>query len=345
MSLSTGRLIVGFDGLELSADWRERLAHEAVGGVILFRRNFASVEQLAALTAELRAVKSPRLLITVDQEGGRVQRFKGPGLTELPALGQIGRWFQRHPNRASDLAYRHGRVMAAEMLALGVDLSWAPVLDLDRGSSVIGDRALSAEPGALVELAAFYLAGMKDAGMAACGKHFPGHGSVAADSHFEVVTDDRDYSQLMMDLHPFAALADRLSAVMMAHVCYPAVDPQPAGFSPAWIAGELRGKLGFQGLVVSDDLDMLGAAPAGNLGERLAVAFRAGCDLALVCKPESVVSLLDSVPELPRINHQALARLYGQPMLTMAEQLMVPEFRAWRESLRQLAQAQASGQQ
>ncbi|MGY6555372.1 MAG: beta-N-acetylhexosaminidase [Wenzhouxiangella sp.] len=340
MTLSTGPLIVGFDGLELTPAWRARLAHPAVGGVILFSRNFASPEQLAALTAELRAIKTPRLLITVDQEGGRVQRFKGPGLTELPALGHIGRWFQRHPDRACDLAYRHGRVMAAEMLALGVDLSWAPVLDLDRGSSVIGDRALGAEPDAVVALAAFYLAGMKDAGMAACGKHFPGHGSVEADSHFEVVTDARAYAELKTDLQPFAALADRLSAVMMAHVCYPAVDAQPAGFSSTWIAGELRKNLGFQGLVVSDDLDMAGAAPAGDLAARLAVAFRAGCDLALVCRPESVLSVLDSAPELPPIKAQALAELYGRPMLTMAEQLLVPEFRAWRESLQRLAAGQ-----
>lgn len=345
MSLGTGALIVGFDGLELSPAWAQRLAHPAVGGVILFRRNFASSAQLAVLTAELRAIKHPRLLITVDQEGGRVQRFKGSDLTELPALGQIGRWFQRHPDRACDLAYRHGRVMAAEMLALGVDLSWAPVLDLDRGSSVIGDRALGAEPEAVVELAAYYLAGMQDAGMAACGKHFPGHGSVAADSHFEVVTDARAYAELKTDLKPFAALADRLSAVMMAHVCYPAVAEQPAGFSSTWIAGELRAKLGFQGLVVSDDLDMIGAAPAGDLAARLALAFQAGCDLALVCKPESVVAVLDSVQDLPTIEHQALAKLYGRPMLTMSEQLSVPEFRAWRESLKILAQTQARGRQ
>lgn len=345
MSLSTGSLIVGFDGLELSQAWRDRLLHPAVGGVILFSRNFSNIEQLEALTAELRELKAPRLLITVDQEGGRVQRFKGPGLTDLPALGHIGRWFGRHPERACDLAYRHGRVMAAEMLALGVDLSWAPVLDLDRGSSVIGDRALSAEPAAVAELAAFYLAGMKDAGMAACGKHFPGHGSVAADSHFEVVTDTRDYSELQTDLQPFADLADRLAAVMMAHVCYPAVDHQPAGFSPTWITDELRRKLGFRGLVVSDDLDMLGAAPAGNLADRLTLAFEAGCDLALVCKPESALAVMDSGMDLPSIDRQKLATLYGRPMLSMPEQLLVPEFRAWRESLAVLAQAQTQGQQ
>lgn len=339
MSASSGPLIVGFDGLQLSAEWRERLQHPAVGGVILFTRNFASVDQLKELTAELRELKSPRLLITVDQEGGRVQRFKAPELTLLPALGLIGRWFERQPDRARDLAYRHGRVMAAEMLALGVDLSWAPVLDLDRGSSVIGDRALAADPLAVADLAAYYLAGMKDAGMVACGKHFPGHGSIEADSHFEVVTDARSRPDLELDLRPFAALADRLAAVMMAHVCYPAVDPQPAGFSARWIDQELRQALGFRGLVVSDDLDMLGAAPAGDLAARLRLAFAAGCDLALVCKPESVISLLQQAPQVPALPAARLASLHGRPLLSMVEQLSVPEFRAWRESLVLLGQA------
>ena len=342
MCETAGPLIVGFDGLELSAEWRDRLCHPAVGGVILFGRNFESFEQMRALTESIRDLKTPRLLITVDQEGGRVQRFKGSELTRLPALGLIGRWFERHPDRARDLAYRHGRVMAAEMLALGVDLSWAPVLDLDRGSRVIGDRALAADPATVCDLASFYLAGMKDAGMAACGKHFPGHGSVEADSHTEAVTDARERAALEDDLRPFADLSDRLAAVMMAHVCYPAVDPQPAGYSSRWIGEELRDDLGFRGLVVSDDLDMVGAASAGPLERRLTRAFEAGCDLALVCKPQSVVELLeeasgDNLDGRFRPPAERLAGLYGRPMLSMAEQLLVPEFRAWRESLETLS--------
>lgn len=340
MSGITGPLIVGIDGLELSGQWRDVLRHPAVGGVILFSRNFASVEQLRTLITEIRELKSPRLLVTVDQEGGRVQRFKAPELTPLPALGLIGRWYETRPDRARDLAYRHGRVMAAEMLALGVDLSWAPVLDLDRGSSVIGDRALAHDPDKVIDLAGFYVAGMKDAGMAACGKHFPGHGSVEADSHTEVVTDPRSRSDLEQDLRPFAAMAGRLAAVMMAHVRYPAVDERPAGFSPRWIAEELRHTLGFGGLVVSDDLDMVGAAPAGDLSQRLAEAFKAGCELALVCKPQSVLSILDDASGLPPVPVDALASLYGRPMLSMPEQLMVPEFRAWRESLELLTREQ-----
>ncbi len=337
MSATTGPLIVGFDGLELSAEWRERLCHPAVGGVILFSRNFASVEQVRALIEEIRGLKSPRLLITVDQEGGRVQRFRGPELTPLPALGLIGRWFERQPDRARDLAYRHGRVMAAEMLALGVDLSWAPVLDLDRGSRVIGDRALAADPATVSDLASFYLAGMKDAGMAACGKHFPGHGSVEADSHTEVVTDGRPREALAEDLRPFAELSGRLAAVMMAHVCYPEVDERPAGFSSRWIGEELRQALGFAGLVVSDDLDMVGAAPAGTLPQRLRTAFDAGCELALVCNPQSVIRVLEDAEGLPPVSADALAALHGRPMLSMAEQLLVPEFRAWRDSMKLLS--------
>lgn len=338
MSTPVGSLLVGFDGLGLSAAWRERLRHPAVAGVILFARNFASVEQMRALTAEIRELRNPRLLVTVDQEGGRVQRFKGPELTPLPALGLVGRWYPSYPDRARDLAYRHGRVMAAEMLALGVDLSWAPVLDLARGSQVIGDRALAADPAVVSDLASYYLAGMKDAGMAGCGKHFPGHGSVAADSHTEVVTDARPRPLLEDDLRPFTDLAGRLAAVMMAHVRYPAVDDLPAGFSSRWIADELRQRLGFAGLVVSDDLDMVGAAPAGTLPQRLASAFAAGCDLALVCQPESVIAVLDAAADLPSLPAEALAMLYGRPMLSMSEQLLVPEFRAWRDSLKHLSQ-------
>lgn len=335
---SAGPLIVGIEGCELTAEWRERLLHPAVGGVILFSRNFASVTQISELIDAIRALKTPRLLVTVDQEGGRVQRFRAPELTPLPPLGVLGRWFQAHPDRACDLAYRHGRVMAAEMLALGIDLSWAPVLDLDRGSQVIGDRAMSTDPDTVADLAGYYVAGMKDAGMAACGKHFPGHGSVEADSHLHVVTDPRSRQALEADLLPFARLADKLAAVMMAHVCYPAVDPVPAGFSTRWIGQELKAVIGFRGLVVSDDLDMAGAAPAGGLSARLASALAAGCDLALVCKPESVAMVLASDLELPGVAAAAFERLYGRPTLAMAEQLLVPEFRAWRESLNFLSQ-------
>lgn len=330
-----GRLIVGFAGLELGPETREHLMHPAVGGVILFSRNYASREQLRDLTAEIKALRKPELLITVDQEGGRVQRLKA-GFTPLPPLAVLGRWYQSRPDRARDLAYRHGRVMAAELLGHGIDLSWAPVLDLDRGSRVIGDRAMSADPDAVASLAEFYVAGLRDAGMAACAKHFPGHGSVEADSHIEIVTDPRPLGAVEEDLAPFRALASRVQAVMMAHVCYPCRDEQPAGFSRSWIAGCLRGELDFAGLVVSDDLDMTGAESAGSTIERLSRSLEAGCDLALICDPESVGALLDENPDVPAIDPKQMAELYGRPMASLEEQLTVPEFVAWRQSLEAL---------
>ena len=337
---SVGPLLVGIDGLSLDDATRQQLLHPGVGGVILFARNFSSVDQVCDLVADIRALRQPRLLVAVDQEGGRVQRFRGPGLTRLPPLAALGRWFDSHPDRACDLAYRHGRVMAAEMLGLGVDISFAPVLDLDRGSEVIGDRSLGADPGTVTELGRFYRAGMKDAGMAACGKHFPGHGSVAADSHHCVVTDARGQDELEQDLAPFSVLGDLLASVMMAHVCYPAVDAAPAGFSSRWIGDVLRSRLGFQGLVISDDLDMVGASTAGDLAQRLGQAFAAGCDLALVCKPGSVRALLDGPPlDLPPVALKRFEALYGRAMMSMEEQLLVPEFRAWRESLDALSGA------
>jgi len=327
-----GPLIVGFEGTRLNEETAEQLRHPLVGGVILFSRNFESPDQLRSLVTELRALRSPRLVITVDQEGGRVQRFRN-GMTRLPPLSVLGRWYASYPDRACDLAYRHGRVMAAELLDHGVDLSWAPVLDLERGSRVIGDRAMSADPDCVARIAAWYVAGMRDAGMAACAKHFPGHGSVEADSHDEVVVDPRAFEDLQADLKPFRALAGEVQTVMMAHVCYPAVDPQPAGFSSRWIRDILRNELGFEGLVVSDDLDMTGASPAGDLGSRLDQAFSAGCDLALVCQPESVAQVLAMNREWPAPSPAAVSRLRGTPMASLDEQLQVPEFRAWRNSL------------
>jgi len=334
-----GPLIVGIEGTRLSEETAEQLRHPAVGGVILFARNYASPEQLRALVEELRDLRQPRLLVTVDQEGGRVQRFQAE-MTRLPALSVLGRWYRSHPDRACDLAYRHGRVMAAELLDVGVDLSWAPVLDLDRGSRVIGDRAMSDDPVSVSRLAAWYVAGMRDAGMSACAKHFPGHGSVAADSHDEVVTDPRSLDELREDLEPFEALVGECDVVMMAHVCYPQVDPAPAGFSRRWIASMLREKLGFNGLVVSDDLDMAGAEPAGGLQARLDQAFAAGCDLALVCRPESVAQVLAFERDWNGPDPSALGRLYGRPMASLEEQLLVPEFRAWRDSLNALTKDQ-----
>jgi beta-N-acetylhexosaminidase len=333
----SGPLIVGIDGLELDEDTRERLLHPAVGGVILFSRNYESPTQLVRLCEQLRALRDPRLLICVDQEGGRVQRFRD-GFTPLPPLAVIGRWYTSHPDRARDLAYRHGRIMAAEVLGHGVDLSLAPVLDLGGDSEVIGDRALAAEPEAVADLARFYVAGMRDAGMAACGKHFPGHGSVRPDSHVTEVVDERPLAVLRSrDLAPFAALAQQLALVMPAHVCYPDVDDCPAGFSSTWIQDILRRDLGFSGQVVSDDLDMAGAASAGAPGDRLHAALEACCDLALVCSPASVPAALDALGATTDRSAN-YAPLYGRSLLTLEEQQQVPEFRAWKQTLKTLAE-------
>ena len=337
VELPLGPLIVGIDGPELDAATEERLRHPTVGGVILFSRNYQSPSQLRELCAAIAAVRSPRLLITVDQEGGRVQRFR-EGFTTLPPLGLLGRWYRSHPDRARDLAYRHGRVMAAEVLGHGVDMSWAPVLDLDRGSQVIGDRAASGDPAAVCDLGAFYLAGMRDAGMKSCGKHFPGHGSVVADSHHEVVVDRRPMSELALDMQPFAALAAQLDGVMMAHVCYPERDERPAGFSERWVRQCLRAELDFAGVIVSDDLDMLGAAPGGDLAGRLRLALAAGCEAVLVCRPDSVAELLGDDLDLATPDAGRLEGLYGRPMASLEEQLTVPEFRAWRDSLEKLSE-------
>jgi len=335
-AIRSGPLIVGIDGLELDAETRDRLLHPAVGGVILFARNYESPAQLMRMSVELRALREPRLLICVDQEGGRVQRFRA-GFTPLPPLAVIGRWYRSHPDRARDLAYRHGRIMAAEVLGHGVDLSLAPVLDLGGDSEVIGDRALAEEPEAVADLARFYVAGMRDAGMAACGKHFPGHGGVRPDSHLTEVVGERSFDELRArDLAPFQALAADLALVMPAHVCYPAVERCPAGFSKRWLDKILRGELGFSGQVVSDDLDMAGAASAGAPPERLRAALEAGCDLALVCQPASVPAALDALGDAPPLADYA--PLYGRARLTLEEQELVPEFRAWKTTLKNLTE-------
>lgn len=335
IELPLGPLIVGIDGTSLDEPTAELLRQPAVGGVILFSRNYESPEQLRRLSGEIRALRSPRLLMAVDQEGGRVQRFRD-GFTPLPPLGLLGRWYASHPDRARDLAYRHGRVMAAEVLGHGVDLSFAPVLDLDRGSSVIGDRSMASDPAVVADLAAYYIAGMKDAGMRCCGKHFPGHGSVEADSHHQVVVDDRHLEALEDDLSPFVELAASLDSVMMAHVCYPARDASPAGYSRAWVIDTLRERLGFGGVVISDDLDMAGASTAGSLAARVRESLAAGCDAVLVCRAESARALIDSRETWAAPGPGTLERLHGRAMAELEEQELVPEFRAWRDSLRAL---------
>jgi beta-N-acetylhexosaminidase len=314
--LSHGPVMLDVAGTELTADDRRRLAHPLVGGVILFSRNYASPEQLAELTREIHAVRQPPLLIAVDHEGGRVQRFR-EGFTVLPAMRELGAVWDGDTKRARKLAEAVGYVLAAELRARGVDLSFTPVLDVDHGnSSVIGDRAFHSDPAAIGELARGLMRGLRHGGMSAVGKHFPGHGHVKADSHHEMPVDERPLDELeASDLKPFRRLIENgLGGIMPAHVVYPAVDDKPAGFSAIWLKEILRRQLGFNGMIFSDDLSMEGASTAGDVAERAHAAIRAGCDMVLVCNnPQSADQLLAKLDyTMPATSLARLARIHGR---------------------------------
>jgi beta-N-acetylhexosaminidase len=291
------------------------LAHPQVGSVILFARNYESPAQLSRLVAEIHAVRSPALLVAVDQEGGRVQRFRD-GFTRLPPLREIGRRYTSDRAAGLALARELGWLMAAELRGVGVDMSFAPCVDLDYGvSSVIGDRALHADAGAVGELAVAYMLGMRDAGMAATAKHFPGHGAVAADSHVALPVDRREWPDLQADFDPYRRLiANGLPSVMVAHVVFPAVDGHPASLSRRWVGEVLRGDLGFAGAVFADDLSMGGAAAFGDIVARAALAREAGCDVLPVCNDRAAAAaLLDAMRLAPDpVTQMRLARLHGR---------------------------------
>lgn len=283
--LARGPVMLGVEGLELTEADRSRLSHPLVGGVILFARNFESGEQLARLTAQVREVRDPSLVIAVDHEGGRVQRFRD-GFSVLPAMRTLGEAWDRDVAAAAREATRIGQTIGSELRRHGVDLTFAPVLDLDYGAStVIGDRAFHRNPNAVAHLAAAVRNGLNASGMAACGKHFPGHGHVATDSHTDVPVDDRPFEAIAAeDLVPFGALARLgLESTMAAHVVYPAVDNVPAGYSQVWCTRILRERIGFDGLLFSDDLGMAAACTAGDIVARADAALAAGCDVALTC--------------------------------------------------------------
>ncbi len=304
-------------GATLTAEERERLQHPLVGGVILFSRNYESPEQVRALVTEIHGIREPQLLVGVDHEGGRVQRFR-QGFTALPPMRRLGGLYDENPKRGLRLAENVGWLLGAELRAVGVDFSFAPVLDLDRGASeVIGDRAFHANPEIVAELAHAAMRGMHRAGMAAVGKHFPGHGTVAADSHTSLPVDEREFADIAAeDLVPFERMVHYgLPAIMPAHVVYSRVDPEPAGFSRIWLKRVLRGQLGFQGVIFSDDLSMEGAKGAGDVVVRGQKALAAGCDMVLVCNdPASAAKLLDGLgAHDDPVSHLRLVRLHGRP--------------------------------
>ncbi len=313
--MSLGPVMIDVEGTELNADDVRRLQHPLVGGVILFARNYVSPAQLKALTASIHAVRQPPLLIAVDHEGGRVQRFR-EGFTRIPAMREFGRVWDQSPKRARQLAEAAGWVLAAELRAHGIDFSFTPVLDIDYGSSgVIGDRAFHRNPQAIAELAQALMMGLKRGGMASVGKHFPGHGFVAADSHVAIPVDERSFSDIEhADVEPFRRMVDAgMQAVMPAHVIYPKVDEHPAGFSRIWLQQVLRKHLGFNGVIFSDDLSMEGAVVAGDVTQRAEAAFNAGCDMVLVCnRPDLVDQLLSSLDlRISAVSMARLARMHG----------------------------------
>ncbi|WP_374014071.1 beta-N-acetylhexosaminidase [Pseudoxanthomonas koreensis] len=308
-------LVIGVAGTELTAQERDWLQHDAVAGVILFKRNVASRDQVAELAAAIRAAAPRPQLVCVDQEGGRVQRFRD-GYSALPPLRQFGELYARDRQAALDLAGEHAWLMASEVRASGVDLSFAPVVDLDRGNRAIGDRAFSDDPQVVADFTRAYVRGMHAVGMAATLKHFPGHGTVLEDTHVDAAIDPRTLDVLRgTDLVPFAAGIDAgADAVMMAHVVYPQVAAEPAGQSRFWIQTVLREQMGFRGVVFSDDIGMAAASSAGGARARVEAHLDAGCDAVLVCHPELVEQSLRAV-EGRALNTAALIGLIGRGAL------------------------------
>jgi beta-N-acetylhexosaminidase len=277
--------MLDIEGHSLSPADRELLREPAVGGVILFTRNYESAEQIADLVAEIRALRTPPLLVAVDHEGGRVQRFR-EGFTQIPPMRRVGQEFDRDPEAGLQAARDAGWLIASELRAAGIDLCFAPCVDLDWGvSEIIGNRAFHRKPEIVADLATAFARGLRSAGMAAVAKHFPGHGAVLADSHLKLPVDRRDYGLILDDMRPYDRLIGNgaIAGVMLAHIVYEQIDALPAGFSEYWIQRELRSRLGFGGAVFCDDLSMKATRDYGSMAERGRCALEAGCDMILVC--------------------------------------------------------------
>jgi len=313
--MSLGPVMLDIEGLALSPADRELLREPAVGGVVLFSRNYESVEQLTDLVSNIRALRRPPLIIAVDHEGGRVQRFR-KGFTEMPPMRDIGREFDRDRESGLTVARQAGWLIASELRAVGIDLCFAPCVDLDWGvSEIIGNRAFHRKPDAVAELAESFSRGLRSAGMAAVAKHFPGHGAVLADSHLRLPVDRREYGSILDDMRPYERLISTgvVAGVMLAHIVYQEMDSMPAGFSEYWIQRELRSRLGFGGAVFCDDLSMKATSNYGTMPERARLSLRAGCDMILVCNDRdraqrAVAALNDYSNPLSLVR---LARLHG----------------------------------
>ena len=323
--MSLGPVMMDLVGTQISDTERELMHHPSVGGVILFTRNFESLEQIVSLISEIHALRTPHLLIAIDHEGGRVQRFH-EGFTRLPPASVFGDIYKQDQDRARECAELTGWLMAAELRAIGVDFSFAPVLDLAHGvSGVIGNRAFHSKPDIAATLAYAYMHGMSLAGMSGVGKHFPGHGGVAEDSHLALPVDHRDMATLMKaDMVPFEKMIhNNLPAIMPAHVIYDQVDDKPAGYSKIWLKQILRDRLKFQGVIFSDDLSMEAAGIAGSYGERALLALDAGCDMVLVCNhPEAVVEVIDALGDYSNpVSELRLARMHGKDSINRDELL------------------------
>ncbi len=346
--MSLGPLMVDLCADSISAKEQELLTSPQVGGVILFSRNFTSVEKLIALIKEIHEIRHPRLLVAIDQEGGRVQRLR-EGFTQLPAINRLGEIYDDEPKRAYQLASTTGWLMAAELRAIGVDFSFAPILDLNYGvSQVIGDRAFHKDPEIVSSLAAKYIQGMRSAGMQAVGKHFPGHGAVVADSHIELPTDDRAFQDIaMQDLIPFQRMINQgLAGLMSAHVIYKNVDAEIATFSKLWLQDILRKQMEFKGVIFSDDLSMKAAHCNENDNEdyllRTQKALNAGCDMALICNSSENACLV--AEQLKNYNNPAsqmrLTRMHGgkEPISYHA----LRDSKQWQDAVKQIESYQDS---
>jgi len=338
--VSLGPLMVDVAGTTLSIEDREVLRHPLVGSVLLFSRNYQDLPQINALVAEIRALRTPALLIAVDHEGGRVQRFREE-FTRLPAARLLGRRIAIERRESLNTAAVAGWLMAIELRRVGVDFSFAPCVDLDYGSSeVIGDRALHRDPEAVGALAVAYMGGMREAGMAATAKHFPGHGAVVADSHVALPVDRRSFVDLEEDIRPYRLLIDnQLSGVLVSHVVFPQIDALPASLSPRWLSAILRRDLNFHGCIFADDLSMAGVATFGDAPARAQLAYAAGCDVLPVCNDrKSVHAVLDNFK--PEVNPASQARLVrmrarGEPHSNIASTIQ------WQEAVNLIASLSA----